>query len=113
MALVIVKLKLQTTFVFFLIVVFCCPLTPSINKLLPIRLATGSVDGPSVLMEGVRGVLEHHNKQNNDKEENKGWFAILLLQLLQPYASTCGQIHKFDTVFIPNYIKTNILTDSS
>ena len=41
-------------------------------------------------MEGVRGQHEDHNKQNNDKEENKGWFAILLLQLLQPYAATCA-----------------------
>ena len=31
---------------------------------------------------------EHRNKQNKDKEENKVWFAILLLQLLQPYAAT-------------------------
>ena len=35
------------------------------------RLGTGSVDGPSVLMEGVRGQHENHNKRNNDKEENK------------------------------------------
>ena len=48
-------------------------------------LGTGSVDGPSVLMEGVRGQHEH-------KEENKGWFAILLLQLPQPYAATCDSI---------------------
>ena len=34
------------------------------------------VDGPrpSVLLEGVRGQHEHHNQQNNDKEENKCWF---------------------------------------
>ena len=49
----------------------------------------GSVDGPSVLMDGVRGEHEHHNQQKNDKEEDKGWFAILLLQLLQPCAATC------------------------
>ena len=55
------------------------------------RLGTGSVDGPSVLMEGVRGKHEHHNQQRNDKEEDKGWFAILLLQLVQPYAATCGK----------------------
>ena len=40
------------------------------------HLGTGSVDGPSILMEGVRRQHEHHNKQNNDKEESKGWFAI-------------------------------------
>ena len=34
---------------------------------------TGSGDGPSVLMEGVGGQHEHHDKQNNNKEENKGW----------------------------------------
>ena len=45
-------------------------------------------------MVGVRGEHEHHNQQNNDKEEGKGWFAILLLQLqLQPYAATCGKDH--------------------
>ena len=42
------------------------------------RLGTGSVDGASVLIEGVRGQHENHNKESNDKEENKGWFAILL-----------------------------------
>ena len=52
-------------------------------------LGTGSVDGPSVLMERVRGQHEHH-KQNKNKKENKGWLAILLLQLLKPYAATCG-----------------------
>ena len=55
------------------------------------RLGTGSVDGPSVLMEGVRGQHEHHNKQSNDKEANRDWFAILPLQLLQPYAATCDK----------------------
>ena len=54
------------------------------------RLGTGSVDGASVLMEGVRGQHEHHNKQNNDKEENKGLFAeILLLKILQSHGATC------------------------
>ena len=74
MVVVIVKVKLQTkpTFVFFF------------------PMGTGSVDGPSVLMEGVRGEHEHHDQQRNDKEEDKGWFAILLLQLLQPYAATCA-----------------------
>ena len=57
--------------------------------LLDSRLGTGSVDGPSVLMEGDRGEHEHDNQQKNDKEEDKGWFAILLLQLVQPYAATC------------------------
>ena len=42
------------------------------------RLGTGSVDGPSILMEGVGGQHKHHNKQNYIKEENKGWFATLL-----------------------------------
>ena len=55
------------------------------------RLGTGSVDGPSILMEGVRGEHEHHNQKKNDEEEDKGWFAISLLQLVQPYAATCGQ----------------------
>ena len=32
---------------------------------------SGSVDGPSVVMEEVRGQHEYHNKKNNDKEENK------------------------------------------
>ena len=41
-------------------------------------------------MEGVRGEHEHHNQQKSDKEEDKGWFAILLLQLLQPYSATCA-----------------------
>ena len=54
------------------------------------RLGTGPVHGTSVLMEEVRGQPEHHNKQNNDKEENRGWFAILLLQLLEPYV-VCRQ----------------------
>ena len=54
-------------------------------------MGTGSVDGPSVLMEGVRGEHEHHNQQTNDEEEDKGWFAISLLQLVHPYAATCGQ----------------------
>ena len=39
-------------------------------------------------MEGVRGQHERHD--NNDKEENKGWFAMLLLQSLQPYTATCA-----------------------
>ena len=51
-------------------------------------MGTGSFDGPSVLLEGVRGEHEHHNQQKNDEEEDKGWFAILLLQLVQPYAAT-------------------------
>ena len=38
-------------------------------------------------MEGVKGQHEYHNKENDDKEENKGWFAILLLLLLQPFAA--------------------------
>ena len=38
------------------------------------RLGTGSVDGPSALMEGVKGQHEHHNKQNNDKKEKKVGF---------------------------------------
>ena len=42
--------------------------------------------------EGVRGHHEHHNKQNNDNEENTSWFAILPLQLLQPYTATCEKI---------------------
>ena len=50
-----------------------------------ILMGTGFVDGPSVLMEVLRGQYKHHNKQSNDSEENKGWFAILLLQLLQLY----------------------------
>ena len=50
------------------------------------RLGTGSVDRPSVLMEGVGG----QHERNKDKEDNKGWFAILLLQLPQPYAATFG-----------------------
>ena len=51
-------------------------------------LGTGPVDldEPNILMERVRGQHEAHNKQNNNNEENKGWFAILLLQLSQPYA---------------------------
>ena len=57
--------------------------------LLDSRLGTGSVDGPGVFMEGVRGEHEHHNQQKNDEEEDKGWFAISLLQLVQPYAATC------------------------
>ena len=56
--------------------------TRSINiPILDSRLWTGSVDGPSVLIKGVIGQHEHHNKQNNDKKENKGWYAILLLQI--------------------------------
>ena len=35
------------------------------------RLGTGSVDGPSVLMEGVRGQHGHHNQLSNDKEEKR------------------------------------------
>ena len=54
------------------------------------RLGTGSVDGPCVLMKGVRGQHEHHNQQNNDEEENKGLFAVLLLQFLLTYAATCS-----------------------
>ena len=35
--------------------------------------------GPVFLLEGVRGQHdEHHDKQNNDNEENKGWFAITI-----------------------------------
>ena len=64
------------------------------RKLPPPPRGTGSVYGPSALMEGVRGQHEHHNKQNNDKEENKGWFAILLLQLLQP-----GELHYYSKIF--------------
>ena len=37
-------------------------------------------------MEGVSGQHKRCNKLNNDKEESKRWFAILLL----PYAATCG-----------------------
>ena len=48
--------------------------------------------GLSVLMEGDRGEHKHHNQQKNDKEEDKGWFAILLLQLVQPYAATCDEV---------------------
>ena len=53
MAAVIVKVKVQTNLCF-----------------LPCRC--------SVCCEGVRGQHEHHNKQSNDKEENKDWFVILL-----------------------------------
>ena len=35
------------------------------------HLWTGSVDGPSVLMEGVRGEHEHHNQQKKDTEEDR------------------------------------------
>ena len=80
MVVVIVKVNLQSNLCFL----------PYRCSVLESRLGTGSVDGPSVLMEGVRGQREHHNKHNNDKEEIKGWFAILLLQLLEPYAATCG-----------------------
>ena len=54
---------------------------------------TGFVDGPSISMEGVRGQHEHHNKQNNDKEVNKGWFAISFSQLLKLFAATCVPVH--------------------
>ena len=52
------------------------------------RLGIGFVDGPNILMKGVGGQHEHHNKQNNDKEENKGRFEILHLHLLQPFTAT-------------------------
>ena len=61
--------------------------SPQEKFILDSRVGTRSVDGRSVLMEGVRGQHEHHNKQSNDKEESKGCFAIYFLQLLQPYAS--------------------------
>ena len=85
MVVLIVKVKLQT-------ILCLLPYRSSVDLffLLDSRLGTGSVDGPSVLMEGDRGEHEHHNQQKNDKEEDKGWFAILLLQLVQPYAATCA-----------------------
>ena len=91
MVVVIVKVNCKPTFVFFFIVVLFivmfvlssnsfCQNIRSINRPSPQSFETGSVGGPSVLMERVRGQHEHHNKQNNnDKEENKVWFAILLL----------------------------------
>ena len=88
MVVVIVKVKLKPTFVFFLIVVMLIVMFLWSSDSLHIK--TRSVDGPSLLMEGVRGEHEHHNQQKSDKEENKDWFAILLLQSLQPYAATCG-----------------------
>ena len=39
---------------------------------------------------GNQSFSSSFNQQKNDKEEDKGWFAILLLQLVQPYAATCG-----------------------
>ena len=48
----------------------CCDVRVDLS-LRNFRLGTGSVDGPSALMEEVRGQQEHHNKQNNDKEGNK------------------------------------------
>ena len=71
---------------------------PDLFFVLDSRLGTGSVDGPSILMEGVRGEHEHHNQQKNDEEEDLGWFAILLLQLVQPYAATCV----YPIVFLQN-----------
>ena len=73
---------------------------PIINRLSPqtrldSRLWTGLLNGPSILMEGDRGQLEYHNKQNNDKEEYKCWFAILLSQLLQPFSATSDSIIAF------------------
>ena len=35
------------------------------------RLGTGSVYEPIVLMEGVGGQLEHHNKQNTMRKKTK------------------------------------------
>ena len=90
------KVKLQTNLCL-IVVLFVVMFVLSSNSLhqntrlinRPTRLGTASVDGPSVLMEGVREQHKHHNKQNNDKEENKSWFAILLQQLLQTNAATC------------------------
>ena len=59
------------------------------------RLGTGSVDGPNVLMERISGKHKYYNKKNNDKEENKGWFAILRLQLLQPLATEPRKSSRF------------------
>ena len=55
-------------------------------------------------MEEVKGQHEDDNKQSNDKEENKGLFAILLLQLLQPYAATFGNIKQNNCVHKPKFV---------
>ena len=75
--------------VFLIVALFVVMCVLSSNSLLVLdsHLGTGSVDGPSFLMERVRGQHEHHYKQNNNKEENKGWFAVSHLQLLQPFAA--------------------------
>ena len=52
---------------------------------------TGSIDGPSILMEGVRGQHEHHNKEKRLGRKLM-LFAIFLLQLLKPYAAACDFI---------------------
>ena len=66
------------------------------------RLGTGTVNGPgtTIFAEGDGGQHEHHNKLNNDKEENKGWFAILHLHLL-PFAANCGLVsfNEVTTIF--------------
>ena len=117
MVVLIVKVNCKPTLVFFLIVLLLIVMfvfssdsfhqnTRPINRPSPQTrnscLGTGSVDGPSVLMEGVRGEHEHHNQQKNDKEEDKGRFAILLLQLVQPYAATCEPAVTLKTNFSQN-----------
>ena len=91
MAVVIVKVNCKPSFVLFVAMFvlssdYLHQNTRPINRTSPQTriqseevdscLGTGSLDGPSVLMKGFRGQNEHNNKQNNDKEENKGWFAI-------------------------------------
>ena len=60
---------------------------------------TGSVDGPGVLMEEVTGQHEHHNKQNNDKEEKKSWFAVFTFKVTTTIR--CYLWLKIETFFVP------------
>ena len=66
----------QPTFIFF--------------SVLESRLGTGSIDGPNIMMEGVRRQHEHHTTKRTMISKRTGWFTILLLHLLQSYAATCA-----------------------
>ena len=74
----------------------CCPPTPSIKILglwtvpVPVRKSMGLVFWWRELEDNKNITI----KQNNDKEGKTGWFAIVLSQLLQPFAAICGYCWK-------------------
>ena len=62
---------------------------------------------------GERGLKEKGGglfTKSNDKEINSGFSSPFIQYLAESTYNFACQIHKFDTVFIPYYIKINLKT---